>query len=381
VAVPGVQNRFPGAQASDRFQFPLRKVLNIVGVIVVLFLLAALLLPAKRSAREAARRNQCINNLKNLGLSLHNHQDIHGRLPLASSEPRTGRPGIGTGPNPAGYSWIVGLLPFMEEVALWDAIADATNNTRIPPFDPAGKPELSCANIQILRCPSYGGPERVRTTNNDYQEYATPKEKVGPASSNYVALAASHFTHPTGLGLLFDSGSQQEVSGNGLLAFLVTPGRSINKGLSFKTVSDGTSKTVVLAESKEQAYNAWIDGQATWVIGAWQGDSNVPSKTGAADGMLGWPHSDTTSRTALNVGSRVQEAGHSRHDPVDKIYLTAERYGAGHDRVWGPSSEHTGGAVNHVFADGHVTSITPDIDRNVYLRIISRDGGEAVTLD
>lgn len=378
----GVQNYFPGSQASDRFQFPVRKVLNVVGVLCVIFLLIALLLPAQRGAREAARRNQCINNLKNLGLSLHNHHDIHGRMPLASSEPRTGRPGIGTGPNPAGYSWLTGLLPFMEEVAMWDELAKATDNLRITPFDPTGKSEISCLNIQLLRCPSYGGPDRVRTNNSDYQEYKTPKEMRSPATSSYVALVASHFTNSKGLGLLFEKDSQQEFDGNGLLAFPTASGQSVNRGMNLKAVTDGTSHTVVLAESKEQAYCAWIDGQSIWVIGAWQGDSDVPNETWATNGMLGWPDQDKTSCTSLNVGSRVVEQADTPLTPPDRVYLMAERYGAGHNRSWGPSSEHTGGAVNHVFADGHVTSIVGSaIDRNTYLRIISRDGGEAISLD
>jgi prepilin-type processing-associated H-X9-DG protein len=383
VTVPGVQNRFPGSQASDRFQFSLRKMLGYVTVTCVLLMFVALLLPSIRHSGEAARRNQCINNLRNIGLALHSHQNTHGRLPLASSEPRTGRPGIGTGPDPAGYSWIVGLLPFIEEGPLWSELIKSNDKLRLTPFDPAGKPELSCIQMQILRCPSYGGPESVRTMNTDYQEYATPEEKIAPAASNYVALVASHFTNSNGLGLLFEMDPQHEFDGNGLLPFPTVSGSPINNGLSLKAVKDGTSKTVMLTESKEQTYSAWIDGQAIWVIGAWQGDSDVPNETWATNGMLGWPDQDKTSCTSLNVGSRVAEQAPDSYSPSppDRIYLTAERYGAKLGRVWGPSSEHTGGAVNHVFADGHVTSITPSIDRNTYLRIISRDDGGKATLE
>lgn len=371
VTMPGVKNFFPGSQVSDRFQFSLR---NMLGFVTVICVLLAFLLPAIQASREAARRTQCINNLKNYGLAMYTHHDVHGRLPLISSEPRTGRPGIGTGPNPAGFSWIVGLLPYWCEIRLHGEIVDATDNRRIPPFHPAGKPEISCTQLQILHCPSSIGSERVDIANSEYQEYMMPQEMLAPARSNYVAFAASHFTNSKGFGQLSEAGQQREgISGSGLMTFPTGSGSNVNKGANLKWATDGTSKTLLLAETNEQAYSAWIDGQATWVIAAWQGDSPVPSRSGASDGFLGWSESDTSGCTSLGIGSRV---------PGGQVYLTAERYGAGHDRVWGPSSEHTGGTVNHLFADGHVVSIVGSaIEPNTYLRLINYDGGEPISIE
>ena len=98
----------------NRFRKEGFTLVELLVVIAIIGILVALLLPAIQAAREAARRNQCINNLKNLGLALHNHHDIHNRLPLASTQPYTEIAGGATG----GWSWVVGSLPFMEEVPL-----------------------------------------------------------------------------------------------------------------------------------------------------------------------------------------------------------------------------------------------------------------------
>lgn len=362
----GVQNHFPGSQASDRFQFSTRKMFGVVTVVCVLLALFALIMPALQYGHRGKRRNQCISHIKNIGLALHNHHDIHNRLPLASTQPRTGRPGVAAGLNPAGYSWIVGLLPFMEEVQLWDEFQKANPGLQKLPFEASSKPELACNWMSLLKCSSDRGSEFVDTSESEYQTYTTPNGKFAPARSTYVAFAASHFANDTGLADPFESVNSNQFDGNGVIPFPMAAS-DINQGLSLKAITDGTSKTMVLTETCELSYAAWIDGQATWVVGAWQGPSQVPSETGAADGFLGWPDNDKVSRTALGLNPDKN---------ANEVYLSASRFGAGHDRRWGPSSEHTGGAVNHVFADGHVISITPDIDRNVYLRMISRDGGD-----
>ena len=370
LAVPDVENRFAGAAASDRFRFKP----GLWGVLFagsLLLMVVALAVSAISTARQHAHRNRCISNLKHLGFAMHNHHDVHKRLPLASTEPRTGQPGMAGGPNPAGFGWTVALLPFLEEEPLYRQLESATGQWQYEPFDPLSKPELATTVLPILKCSYDQGPEHVDPSISEYQEVQTPQGKLAPARSTYVAFAASHFTNNRGLGQLFEPASSPSgFDGNGAIPFpLVTS--DFHQGLRLNAITDGTSKSVMLCETRERGYAAWIDGQATWVVGAWPGSKQTPTETGAADGLLGWPDTDTTGRTTLALDPKVYP---------QVTYLNAKQYGSQHDRMFGPSSDHTGGVVNHAFADGHVSSIWPDIDRNLYLRLISRDGGEAVQL-
>jgi hypothetical protein len=380
VLLPGARNHFPRAAANDcspgawangRFQFSLRRMLGYVTVACVLLCLLTLFIGAISQAREAARRNQCIGQLKMLGLSMHNHFDIHNRLPLASNRPRNARPGSAHSSDLAGYSWHVATLPYQCETRLYDKLVSANPKFVRGAFEPASQPELGCMSIRLLICPTASGGDRVDNSQSEYQSYAMPQGKEALARINYMAFAASHFKNDQGLAELYDDGSSYGLVGNGMFPFPTAPS-NLNHGISFKDNPDGTSQTVMLCETREAAYAAWIDGQATWVVGAWQGPSQVPGEKSAADGMLGWPDSDTDSRATIGLNPLANPS---------EVYLTAARYGAGHDRLWGPSSEHEGGVVNHVFADAHVQSLAPSIDRNLYLRIISRDGGETVQLD
>ncbi len=89
------------------------RMFELLAVVVILLLLAALLLPATRSARPAARRAQCKNNLKRIGLALHNYHDAYGALPPAYTVDSSSRP---------LHSWRTLILPFVEQLALYNSI-------------------------------------------------------------------------------------------------------------------------------------------------------------------------------------------------------------------------------------------------------------------
>ncbi len=120
--------------------------IELLVVIAIIAVLIALLLPAVQSAREAARRAQCVNNLKQIGLALHNYQDSLGCFPMSMG---LDAPGFGY-PEPASYSGLSMLLPHLEQSATFDTFnhsiirADPGNNTAMAtpvssflcPFDP-----------------------------------------------------------------------------------------------------------------------------------------------------------------------------------------------------------------------------------------------------
>ncbi|MGD9634747.1 MAG: DUF1559 domain-containing protein [Pirellulales bacterium] len=119
---------------------------ELLVVIAIIGILVALLLPAIQAAREAARRTQCQNNLKNMGLALINYADVNKRLPPATQfRPKKPFPQV---PNGPGGTWVVRIWPYIEEQALYDKF-DHTKSSRA-----VENAEIIAAPLPWLICPS-----------------------------------------------------------------------------------------------------------------------------------------------------------------------------------------------------------------------------------
>ena len=137
------------------------------------------------------------------------------------------------------------------------------------------------------------------------------------------------------------------------------------KGHSNDQIGDGTSKTMVFCESREKSVAAWYDSAASWIIG---GVGEVNPATGGITGTEGAP-STLEAEHFLNQG-----------DLVTAPTSAAEGYYNGLGiRKWGASSEHAGDVIVHVFADAHTKAISQEVDPYLYLKLITRAGGESVT--
>ena len=168
-------------------------------------------------------------------------------------------------------------------------------------------------------------------------------------------------------------------------------GTSFDQGRKLAGLSDGASKTPLAGETKEKRLASWYDGTCNWLVAARHGNN-----TGAA---VNPPANNTTTGNVngLNVngkwvvgsnGQTTNGAGHginvgpSPTTPqaifLPKAYGVADPVMTAYDRLWGPSSDHAGGIVQHVYGDAHVEGITDGIDPNVYLWIVTRNGGEAI---
>lgn len=134
---------------------------ELLVVIAIIGVLVALLLPAVQAAREAARRTQCINHLKNLTLGMVNHESTFGRLPASGWKGNwTADPDRGTGPKQPG-AWLLSILPFVEQQALAELGAGQTGAARFESLQ-----RRDATPIAVMNCPSRrsGGPYTAATT-------------------------------------------------------------------------------------------------------------------------------------------------------------------------------------------------------------------------
>jgi hypothetical protein len=291
----------------------------------------------------------------------------------------------------AGYSWMVMILPYLEEQDLFDDIVAASDDFRYEAFSTSGmrgKPfaltgsgggHFAAVQLDLFRCPNFHG-NRVSTAARGTAAVAIgPYAKLhntstrlagGVAISNYFALSASHLACMA-LGPN-DPATDEVEPPNGV----IVPG----KGLNMKSVLDGTSKTVIVCETKEPTVNSWYDGTVCWTVGANPSASNPPTRNTwvltandqtNSGGRLIFPLG-TTNPCGLNYGPRAD--GTRGFAPQGTT--PAQTYPVS----WGPSSDHSGNVVMHLACDASVHALTSDIDPALYLDLITRAGREPVCL-
>jgi type II secretory pathway pseudopilin PulG len=131
-----------------------RNAISLVEVLVslsIISILLGLLLPAVQSAREAARRAQCQNNLKQIGLALHAYESVYRSFPAGGYKSS----------DHNGLSWLYGVLPYLEQDPLYRAFDSGSS------FMDGGNHDLLTNQINIMRCPSDTGPI-FRESNQEY---------------------------------------------------------------------------------------------------------------------------------------------------------------------------------------------------------------------
>lgn len=382
---------------------------ELLVVIAIIGILVALLLPAVQAAREAARRNQCLNQVKQLALALHNHHDTNNSFPLASTRPLfpNGNPAqtyLGAAENPAivttalpandGYSWLVKLLPYFEENTLYDRIVRESNRFQDDPFNvnntldgTANTDAFWEVEIATLACPSFDGDAETGQTDD------LPNNQQDATASNYVAISATHYSGtgtPVGLATSAPgTGPGNDTCdgaycGNGVLAFPGVSGAKItSKGYAFRSMVDGTSKTVVFTETRDQDWNSWYSGVSAYAVGTWPNRlvTDVPRAALAADiptnaeGPVGTWTVLGGRAIALNQGSKRSDT-----DSMLEWYFADGSYlhSAGDDKKWGPSSLHSG-VVLHGFGDGHAKPVKDAVNGDVYLHLITKGGREPIS--
>ena len=297
-------------QNSFRKGFTLVELLVVIAIIGIL---VGLLLPAVQAAREAARRMQCSNNLKNLTLAQHNYHDTFKSFtPLYLS--KRDAAGVVIAPlndiTTAAWGWGAAILPFIEQGNVHNALQVGTMHLGTPnPVNAISNPtmlRILQTPIATFRCPSDTGP----TLNTDTQRRLN---NIETALSNYVASNNS-FT--------------PNVAAN-VSAGLFIP----DLGRNFKEMTDGSSNVVCLGERRWQIKNTFNNTAYITAAANIFGVSRRPTTAAAPGGVLA--------------------VGASR---INRSYLLTDANRAN----LGYSSEHTGGA-NFSFADGSIRFIAETI--------------------
>jgi len=304
---------------------------ELLVVIAIIGILIGMLLPAVQSVREAARRIQCANNVKQQSLAMLNYESAHQHFP----------PGFGIG---GGAMWSAYILPFIDQQVLYQTIDLAGPWT---PSRGAGAGNIACQGVWLpfMRCPS-------ATIAEEEIDDISGIKKV---PSCYLACTSGLLAHEAGdypwAGMDAFGGIQ---ASDGIFY--------AGSDMSMARITDGTSNTVLLGETVPDQFLLGSDRASNL--------QKVDHWYGGSDEMA----------SMANVNSRrsneISECMGSTACPINSLFLGDETSIDEKELAFG--SQHAAG-VNMGFGDGHVQFVSDSISSTVWSSVGTRGGGEVST--
>ena len=322
--------------------------IELLVVIAIIGVLIALLLPAVQAAREAARRAQCTNNMKQIGLAMHNYISVNGSLP-----PGTSNYGWGT--------WIIFILPYTEQGALfnaWNQGGAATDPKTILTYGSPANTTVSYTRIKTYSCPS-------DVDDKVYNVYPMYNYAANFGSSTTAGhLNAAPDPYFAGQSLIWTPAPFADMTYAG------NPGwRAVGGVFGLQNITDGTSNTLMVSEV--------VQGQGADV------GVNIPGQQANQTDWRGF--------TLWGDGSSFGTAIGPNSTYPDIIYQSLHCaypyrnnppcvYSAPNYDYFGSRSRHPGG-VNSVMCDGHVQYVKNSIAIRTWRALGSMSGGEVISGD
>ena len=329
---------------------------ELLVVIAIIGVLVSLLLPAVQAAREAARRMQCINHLKQYGVALHNYHDANGQFPAGGKTAWTfdqRKSLLVSWLNDHG-SWLCRVLPHIEEQAIADTLPDLEDPTIFDPINEVWIKQTLGGGppppIKIGRCPSDGF-------------------EVGAPFFNYSGNIGPtvHVSSCGGRGIVFD----QDLSSLGIVVPFIDAGacpidpsfcpltgmfsRLGYHEIGIKHVPDGTTNTLFVGETIVAQSGHSHD--IAKIRGYWAGFDNGLAHAGTIP-SINWPVDP--DQPSCNAGAGAQFYRHNYHVTM------------------GFESNHPGGA-NFLMVDGSVQFVPESVDFNIYQLLGTRDDGHSIS--
>jgi prepilin-type N-terminal cleavage/methylation domain-containing protein/prepilin-type processing-associated H-X9-DG protein len=289
--------------------------IELLVVIAIIAILIGLLLPAVQKVREAAARTQCVNNLKQVGLALHNYHDANSKFPpgYASAYDASGND---TGP---GWGWAAHVLPQMEQDNLFRQI-DLKQ-----PVEAAANAPARVVIVKSFLCPSDTPPQQAFPVG--------PRSAIAQLTSTTCTVAPANYVGNYGVG-------EPGVDGDGVFFR--------NSTVRIADITDGTSSTLMVGE------RSFRDAESTWV-GAVTGSGQGPTP--------GSPLPVQVENASNFVLAHTGETFQGPANPQEINHYTAR---------------HTGGG-NFAFADGHVAYLSRSTTYATYKALSTRSKGEVIS--
>lgn len=303
--------------------------IELLVVIAIIAILIALLLPAVQQAREAARRSQCKNNLKQIGLAVHNYHDVHGTYPPGNvSCNQIGTCNYSYG-GPHYTTWTIAILPFLDQAPLYNKYDQELPND--------SNSATNNRDVAQTFLPVYACPSDLRTDTLDRPE-------SGPRPYNYAPgsyRAVSGVTRSRG-GPHWDEGQSLKFSDRGAM-HVVYNRWGVER---MRDVTDGTSSSLLVGEYHTTTHNTrrtfWAYGYTSY---------NESSILVGSPQAFGIPDYDDCQNNSGAHGNDCKRAF---------------------------ASLHVGG-IQFLFCDGHVGFISENIDQNEILPALGTiSGGEVI---
>ena len=312
---------------------------ELLVVIAIIGILIGMLLPAVQAVREAARRMDCSNKMRQMSLGMVNYESAHQNFP-------PGVKGNGLGAGFPGLNWGSFILPFLEQNTIHDILSEQSNNFSNPNWADTENGDTAIIVLPIFLCPSDDSDERNRN------RFSSPQALVGGAfgtfhaRSNYIGVLGPRLKDDFSRVDDFDDISFTESGPIGDLFTLKLPGiLFLNSEVTFAEISDGASNTFVIGE---------------------RDSAEIPGSTN--------PRSAGVWCASLFAQSLHPCLGPTSDDPEFTINsIIPTRFA----RQQPFASQHPGGA-NFGRADGSVEFVAETISGTLYRAMGTKAGGEVL---